>query len=397
MVAYLKRGDTYRRRGDLNAALRDYQMAVELDPAAVKPLERLGDVQAGLSRFDAAVDAYRGYVALDDGSPQVFYKLALTLYRDGQPGIALEPLRRAITLDERFAGAHYLLGLCLRDAKRLPEAVDAFERSQRAAPAFIQPREQLADLYSRVGRQADALWELEALTALDPNRPERYIALAQAYARSNRTEAAVLTLSRAAERFADTTAIYAALGRVWLEAALQRSDRVALRKAIEALEDAAGRGEASSEQLTLLGRALFASGEHDRAHRLLVDATTRYPLAPDAFLQLAGVAERRGRLVDARRALLQHLDLYPADEPAGRAARIGDLSMRLNDSTTAAVYFARAAAASPTPSVDLLVRLADAHWRAGSRDEARAALRRAAATAPAAASVRRLQRQFGAS
>src|SRR5688500_7235983 len=37
MVAYLKRGDSYRRRGELSDALRDLRSASELDPAAPRP------------------------------------------------------------------------------------------------------------------------------------------------------------------------------------------------------------------------------------------------------------------------------------------------------------------------------------------------------------------------
>src|SRR5690242_4306077 len=43
MLGYLKRGQTYRRRGDFVAAIRDLRKAAELDPTATVPLEELGD------------------------------------------------------------------------------------------------------------------------------------------------------------------------------------------------------------------------------------------------------------------------------------------------------------------------------------------------------------------
>src|SRR4030095_1338719 len=51
MLAYVKRGDAYRRRGELNAALRDLREATALDPAAPRPVELLGDVNAALGRY----------------------------------------------------------------------------------------------------------------------------------------------------------------------------------------------------------------------------------------------------------------------------------------------------------------------------------------------------------
>src|ERR1043166_1522783 len=45
MLAYLRRGETYQRRGDrgdLDQAARDFRMATQLDPAAPRPYEELG-------------------------------------------------------------------------------------------------------------------------------------------------------------------------------------------------------------------------------------------------------------------------------------------------------------------------------------------------------------------
>src|SRR5688500_10574582 len=44
MVAYLRRGETYQRRGDTLAAQRDLRRAAELDPTAPRPREKLGDL-----------------------------------------------------------------------------------------------------------------------------------------------------------------------------------------------------------------------------------------------------------------------------------------------------------------------------------------------------------------
>jgi hypothetical protein len=65
-----------------------------------------------------------------------------------------------------------------------------------------------------------------------------------AQARAGRDDAAVITLGRAVERFPDAPHVYAALGHVWLTEAQRRDDRVALNKAIGALQHAAGRSAA---------------------------------------------------------------------------------------------------------------------------------------------------------
>ena len=145
---------------------------------------------------------------------------------------------------------------------------------------------------------------------------------------------AVLTLGRAAERYPDHPYAYVALGRVWLEIAQARSDRVALSKALGALEGAVGSDD-SSEALMLFGRALLMTSDEETAERMLQDATERRPVEPLAFYYLAEAAERLGHFSIARNALLDY-DVLRGDEVDERrrsahAARLGDLSLKLNE------------------------------------------------------------------
>ena len=376
MVGYLKRGQTYRRRGEFGAAIRDLRRASEIDPSATRPLEELGDAYLADTphRYRSAAERFQEYVKLDNRAPRVLYKLAFARYHDGQPAEAIDALQRAIALDDRFAEAHYLLGLCQRDAQRFDAARLALERSIELQPALLHAREELADLYGALGRTDSRLTQLEALTALDPGA-SRDVTLGQAYARSGQTERAVLALGRAAERYPDHPYAYVALGRVWLETAQARNDRIALSKALEALEGAVGSDD-SSEALTLFGRALLMTSDEETAERMFQSATEKRPVEPLAFYYLSDAAERLGHYAAARQALLDY-EVLRGDEIDGRRrstylARLGDLSIKLDEPAVAAGYLIRAANGSDP---FLLARAADAQLRAGDR---------AAATATAA-------------
>src|SRR5436309_14438624 len=58
MLAHFRRGETYQRRGELEEAVRDFGTAADLDPAAIRPLEALGDVLYELERFSQAASTY---------------------------------------------------------------------------------------------------------------------------------------------------------------------------------------------------------------------------------------------------------------------------------------------------------------------------------------------------
>jgi tetratricopeptide (TPR) repeat protein len=346
MLAYLKRGDTYRRRGELAAALRDLRQAAALDSGAPRPVELLGDVNVAMGRYDRAIEEYRRFTVLDDRAPRVLYKLALTYYRNGQAALAIEPLRQAVSFDDRFVEAHYLLGMAYLERKRDAEALRSLTRAIEINPAFAAAREEMADIYAQRGRNRDSLEQLEALAALEPAHAQRLVSVGLAYAKLGRTDAAILTLGRAAERFPEEPVVYTALGRVWLEAAETRNDRVALGKAIGALQPTAGRATASSEALALYGRALYLSGEFGGAERTLQEATQRMPVEPLAFKYLAAASDRLGHLALARDALRRYVALVdPPDTPT--LALLADTQRRLGDIVAARATVAKALALDP--------------------------------------------------
>ena len=93
---------------------------------------------------------------------------------------------------------------------------------------------------------------------------------------------------------------------------------------------------ATSETLTLYGRALLQDGRSELAERTLEKATTRYPIEPSAFLFYSIAAERQNDLEAARKALIDYGAVVASDaDLAARATRIALLSLSLNDPPTA--------------------------------------------------------------
>ena len=151
----------------------------------------------------------------------------------------------------------------------LVAAIDAL------SPDLVPAREELADAYGALGRGPDQLEQLQVLALLDRSRVERQVAVSLAQARAGHGELAVLTLGSALERTSDQSRIYSALGRVWLDMADTRGD--ALSKALEALERVALTADASSEVMTLYGRALVKANKLEAAEQALVEAGVMAP------------------------------------------------------------------------------------------------------------------------
>jgi tetratricopeptide (TPR) repeat protein len=285
-------------------------------------------------------------------------------------------------LNPALEEARFLLGLCQRDGGDLTSARDTLRSAVQRTPSAIGAREALAGVYAQLGDEPRAIEQLEVLAALEPSRPERLVAVGLAQADAGRREAAVLTLGRAVERHPEAPRVYAALGHVWLTLAEARQDRVALKKAIEALAQAAAYSDTSSQTLAELGRAWMLDGDAVAAERTLRQAVSRLPVPASAYLHLAQVTERAGRLQDSRDALIQYATLVGDQQPlTAVASQIAQLSMRLGDATLAVRWFDRAIDEGG-PTAVLLARLADAALKAGDPDRAKAAVDEGLALAP---------------
>jgi tetratricopeptide (TPR) repeat protein len=395
MLARLRRGETYHRRGELELAARDFRAASSLDPTATPPLEGLGDVLFAQARFKRAAETYDARLKLDDRSARVRYKLALSRYREGAIDVALAEARRAAALDPELADAAYLTGLCLRDKGQPAEAIVALQQALHAAPTLVPAREELADIFGTLHRRAEQLDQLQQLASAEPANVQRQIALALARAEGGDPDTAAAALSATMTGTVDPSIVQAAIGRIWLDVADTIPERRhALSSALEALERGASSLTATSDTKALYGRALLRAGQLDAAEQLFAQAIERFPVDPSAFRDLGEVAARLGHPDKARSALIQYLALVPDDHAAAeQAVRIGSLSLQLNDPDGALPWLQRALSQRPD-DVETLGLIADAQYRAGDLVGARASVSRVLMLQPGNRSAQTLHRRL---
>jgi tetratricopeptide (TPR) repeat protein len=409
MLGYLRRGEAYRRQGEPSSlsALRDLRKAAELDPTALKPLEGIGDINFSLDRYAKAAESYEAYIKLDERSPRVLYKLALSHFRLGnrsdaraQTELAVIRLKEALAYDDRSAEALYLLGVCEGQLGRTAEAVEVLERVVSMSGTLLPARQELVRLLLALKRDQEAIDQLDALAALDQANVDHLIQAGLVYARMGRTDLAVTELGKAAQRAERSPAqprVYEALGRVWLEAAEVRrdTDRIALNKAFEALDRCVRDPRASSEGLTLYGRALLLNGDPAGAQQVFDQATQKPPVDPDAYRQIGLLALRRGDLVLARDSMVRCLAL--TTEPRhlrDLPGQVGELCLRLDEPGEAVKWLKQAAGAS-NDDAESISRLVTAQVRAGDHQGAAASVEQGLKKSPTSKTLLALRRQIG--
>lgn len=160
---HVARGQRALRAGDRTKAYEEFQLAVAIDPGSAAAYRGLGNSLRGLRRLDEAAQAYRRARALGEPNPYVVVELAHVLSMAGRDEEAVEELDAAGTggaLADAIRGSYYL------KIGRLDQATRYLERAVQQEPENPWNRHALAIAYARQGRREAAISQLqEALQA----------------------------------------------------------------------------------------------------------------------------------------------------------------------------------------------------------------------------------------
>jgi len=153
-----------------DAALSYLYQAVKLNPRNALAYRALGTTQAHLGNYGLAEPYYRKAVAaLDpaatsDPGPLLDLAFVLLLGHDGaKVEEALRLSRRAAQIEPASGSAHYLVGKALMSQGRVKEAVPELVLAAQLNPDDGKPHFQLALAYERLGDNAKARAERQAL------------------------------------------------------------------------------------------------------------------------------------------------------------------------------------------------------------------------------------------
>jgi tetratricopeptide (TPR) repeat protein len=195
-------GKTDFMLGRFKESLAELETALRLAPNDYDIAYTLGLAYLKQRQFDPAKQIYDRMFAQIGERPQLHILIGRAYRETGFLAEAIEEFKKAIALDPNFERAHYYLGLTylLKDGSaRLGEATEEF-RIELAS----HPNEFFANYYlgivSLVDRKLpEAISLLEKASQIEPNNPDPYFHLGQAYELAGKHEQAIAALRKAIE------------------------------------------------------------------------------------------------------------------------------------------------------------------------------------------------------
>jgi tetratricopeptide (TPR) repeat protein len=215
-------GNTYLMRGDLEAAIAEYEAALALDPQDRLAYLGLGRAYRAMGQEEAARRSYHQAVELYPGNFLARLELAQVYAGTDEGEKAIDLLRETIQLRPDYLPAFEALGDLYLARGWQEAALAEYRHAVDDGPVTGDFHLALADLYWRKGLQRPAITEYRAAAdsplwkAPDRGRGTAYLALARVYQAEGQDDQAVIAYERAIAYEPSLQPAYTALGELYL-------------------------------------------------------------------------------------------------------------------------------------------------------------------------------------
>jgi len=182
--AHMLLGQAYLAQGTIAVIAEskaELQQALDLDPDLLWARFYLARVYIDQGLYEKAkAQLERGLQQRPD-VPHFLCLLGEVRRKLGDPAAALELSRKTLQIDPTMTPAHYYMALAYLDLKQEDAAIRELEGSIRSQYVSPEMYAELADLYRKRRRFAEAEDLCRKAIALDKTRPEAYLTLARLY------------------------------------------------------------------------------------------------------------------------------------------------------------------------------------------------------------------------
>jgi tetratricopeptide (TPR) repeat protein len=270
-VAHSSLGVSYAEKGDIETAMREFEIALKMKPKDTGTLYNVAKGLALQGRTGEAIECYNSVLALAPGDAGAYYAIALIEADRGEVERAISLYRKGLEFHPENGDLHGGLGSLLLQMGRVDEAIVELETAVRLkADSAICANLGMALLIK--GDSTGAMMNFNKAIRINPNNAEAHYNLGNAYLSQSR-------LAMAAGEY---------------------------RKAIGARPNYA-------KAYGNLAVALASMGESDEAIKNFRRVVELEPNSPDAYFNLAGILADKGLVDEAIGHLRKVVELVPQD------------------------------------------------------------------------------------
>jgi tetratricopeptide (TPR) repeat protein len=194
---YVLRGDAMAKKGMIDQAVAEYDMAVRIKPDYLEGRVNAAVLLINQGRLDEATDRLNRVLEKDPEHSEAHCSLGVILGKKGKLDEAIAHFNTALKLKPGYAAAHANLGRALQQKGLLAEATSHFRTALELEPDDPLGHFRLANVLLARGMLDEAVEHLTKTLQIDPQFVNARIFLGQALTAQEQFEAAVVQFQNA--------------------------------------------------------------------------------------------------------------------------------------------------------------------------------------------------------
>lgn len=184
--AHLNRGAAYQKRGDLDRALADYNMAIGLGSVSFEVLSNRGAIFRDKGEFDLALANFNLAIKSNSGYVGTYVNRAKLYQMEGRVDLARQDFDRAIALAPHDVGSYVMRGSFYVSIGDFNDAVADYKTAIMIQPHNPVIYGERASIYYQIKDYEKCWQDVHTVEALGSNIKSEYLqALRQASGREN--------------------------------------------------------------------------------------------------------------------------------------------------------------------------------------------------------------------
>ncbi len=198
-LAYNQRGMAFYDMGQLDAANKDFERAIALNPSYFDAYNNFGMTLYKMGKFDDAIGEFDRAIALNPSYREAYNNRGMVFRDKGQLDRAIEDFKMAIDLYPSYYKAYNNMGTVYGKAGLYDQALESFTKSIAISPNFADAYYNRGLTYVFTGQSGRALEDFNKVIKLNKTFGIAYLNRGRLYLKAGRKDLAVPDLQEACD------------------------------------------------------------------------------------------------------------------------------------------------------------------------------------------------------
>ena len=198
-AAYNNRGVVYVDIGEYNRAIKDFNTAIELNPNDFFAYNNRGNTYSNIGNINNAIKDFNKAITLKPNYANAYNNRGNAYVRTEYFEKAIKDFNTAIKLDPDFPGAYNSRGAAYHEKGNLEMAIEDFNTAIKLDSNYVSPYVNRGQIYGRKGMIPEAIDDFTKVIMLKPDYADAYYDRGIAYGKKREFDHAIMDYTKAIE------------------------------------------------------------------------------------------------------------------------------------------------------------------------------------------------------